>query len=230
MIGIFDSGAGGIAVTRELRSLLPRADIVFFRDRPGAPYGTKSKPELKELIAHDINTLLEVGADKILMACCTASTLYTDLDEKHRTVSTPIIAPTAKVAASITRCGKIGVIATNTTALSHAFSTELHKLDPTLTVYEWQAQPLVALVESGARDGRMSEGEFEIIKKTISDAIMSDIDTLILGCTHFPLIEKAISSLLPGVMIVSSAKEGARSMLCHNYGRGKLIYLENKRR
>ena len=230
MIGVFDSGAGGIAVTRELRSLLPNADIVFFRDRPGAPYGTKSKSELMKLVVHDINTLIDLGADEILMACCTASTLFRELDKKYKAVATPIIAPTAKTAASVTRCGKIGVIATDTTVASHSFKNELHTIDPSLTVYEWQAQPLVSLVENGARDGNINSFGIETVKKTVADAMKSDIDTLILGCTHFPLIERTIASLFDGVKTVSSAREGARSMLCHKGGRGKTIYLENKRR
>lgn len=230
MIGVFDSGAGGIAVTRELRSACPTADIIFLRDRPGAPYGTKPRDELKRLVAHDISTLVGLGADRVLMACCTASTVYEELDEELREVSIPIIAPTARTAVSVTRRGKIGVIATDGTASSHAFRKAIRSIDATVTVYEWQAQPLVALVEGGARDGSISGGEMKIIKEALSDALSSDIDTLILGCTHFPLIEKTISSLLPGVKAVSSAREGAHSVHGYDTGRGRCIYLENKRR
>ena len=230
MIGVFDSGAGGIAVTRELRSLYPMADIVFFRDRLGAPYGTKSKEELKRLVAHDIRTLLGIGASEILMACCTASTVHSELDEELQGVSIPIIEPTARAAVSVTKQGKIGVIATNMTASSHAFKNAIHSIDGNIRVSEWKTQPLVALVEGGARDENLTKREIQIIKATLRDVIPSDIDTLILGCTHFPLIEKTISSLLPWVKTVSSAKEGARALKICDTGQGKSIYLENKRR
>ena len=229
MIGVFDSGAGGIATARELRAAMPTADILFFRDRLGAPYGTKSKDELTRLVTHDIKTLVDRGADKILMACCTASTVYRELDKALRAISVPIIAPTAAAAVSATKNGKIGVIATKTTVCSHAFRSELHKLDPTLTVYEWQAQPLVTLVEEGARDGEITERELKMITDSIREAKRSDIDTLILGCTHFPLIEKTLTTLLGGVKTVSSAREGARA-IGREYGHGRCIYLENKRR
>ena len=230
MIGVFDSGAGGLAVTRELVYAHPTADVVFFRDRPGAPYGTKSKGELKRLVTHDIRALLDRGADRVLMACCTASTIHRELESELREVSVPIIKPTAIRAASITKNGKIGVIATAATVSSHAFKTELQLIDPTLTVYEWQAQPLVTLTEGGARDGRLTRADAEIIKKTLSGALSSDIDTLILGCTHFPLIENTIASLLRSVTTVSSAREGAKAIENCDHGRGRLIYLENKRR
>ena len=230
MIGVFDSGAGGIAVTRELRSALPRADIIFFRDRPGAPYGTKSKSELKRLVSNDIRALLERGATQILMACCTASTIHRELDDELRAVSTPIIAPTARAAAEITKNGKIGVIATDSTVRSHTFRHELRLIDPTLTVYEWGAQSLVSVVEGGARDGNVTERELDMIKGTLDEAKRSDIDTLILGCTHFPLIEKTLAQLFGKVKTVSSAKEGARSMQKMADGCGRCIYLENKRR
>lgn len=228
MLGVFDSGAGGIAVTRELRLLCPRADIVLFRDRPGAPYGTKSRPELMKLVTHDIEALIDRGATKILMACCTASTLHRELDSALREVSIPIIEPTARAAAKLTKNGRIGVIATNTTVNSGAFSKALAEIDPSLPVMQWQAQSLVSLVEGGARDGLLSDEDIQKVRDALSGVMRSDIDTLILGCTHFPLIEGTISQLLPGIKTVSSAKEGARAVLPCQMGTGKTIYIENK--
>ena len=228
MIGIFDSGAGGIAVTRELRALLPRADIIFLRDRPGAPYGTKSEGEIINLVSHNIELLLSLGAEKILMACCTASTVHQYLTDKLREASVPIIRPTAQRAVEMTKNGAVGVIATDATVRSHAFLKAIRGISSDIKTYEWSAQPLVDIVELGARDGRITDQDLEIIKKTTSDIISSDIDTLVLGCTHFPLIKGTLGKLFPDVSIISSAREGALQMLSSQAEGGRTVYIENR--
>ena len=230
VIGVFDSGAGGIAVIRELRQLSARADILFFRDRIGAPYGKKTECELIPLVEGDIRLLTERGADKILMACCTASTVWDKLHPSLRPAATPIILPTARRAAEITKTGKIGVIATEATVASRAFSRALHEINPSLSVTEWQTQELVSLVEGGARDESLTREEFDKIKAALKEVSESDIDTLILGCTHFPLVERTVSAILKGVRTVSSAREGARAMLPLEDRHGRIIYVENKPR
>ena len=226
MIGIFDSGAGGFTAISELRRLVPSADICFFADRKNAPYGTKSKNELIKLVESDILKLYRIGADKILMACCTASTVYESLTSKMKRLAIPIIEPTAREAARITTYGKIGVIATEATASSGAFSKALAKFPSVKEVYELPLQRLVALVEDGAVDGNLKSRERDELSRLLAP-MKNKIDTLILGCTHFPHLEREISGCLPGVRLVSSSREGAReiSKITKNTGKGKTFFL-----
>ena len=227
MIGVFDSGAGGLLAVSEIRRLAPCADVVFLADRKNAPYGTKTKAELIELVKTDIELLKKAGADRILMACCTASTVYEYLPYDIREIACPIILPTARRAAEITESGSVGVIATRATVASGAFRKALSGYQKCRSVYEFEAQKLVELVESGCTDESITEREFEIIKETLSPLTNKKIDTLILGCTHFPYIEKTISRCLSSVKTVSSAYEGAFEILKkqEDVGEGKTLFL-----
>ena len=209
MTGIFDSGVGGLAAYFELRSLLPREDIIYLADRKNAPYGTKTKDEIVNLTKKDIRRLLDMGACEILIACCTASTVYSELDERERSVATPIIAPAARVAA---RNRRIAVIATEHTVRSGAFGSEIRRLSPECEVFERAEQDLVALIEAGSRDGRLTA---ECIAKAREIAEWTHkirADALVLGCTHFSHIESTLERLTRGAKIINPAKEGAREI------------------
>ena len=227
MIGVFDSGAGGLTAIAELRRLMPSADICFLADRKNAPYGTKGKDELIRLVCADISKLRRAGAEKILMACCTASTVYDALPFKMRAVSHPIISPTAKEAARITNNGKIGVIATEATVAASAFAKALARYPSVKEVHELPTQRLVSLVEGGTVDGRVGSRERDELFRLIRPMREYGIDTLILGCTHFPHLEREISGCLPGVRLVSASREGAREIIksSKNTGKGKTIFL-----
>lgn len=206
MTGVFDSGVGGLTAYRELRRLLPCEDIIYLADRKNAPYGTKTKDELIALTKNDIKRLIGMGAQRILIACCTASTIWCELDECEREVATPIITPASRVAAEGER---IAIIATEHTVRSSAFGREIRRFSPTAEVFEQAEQRLVALVEGGCRDGRLSLeclGEAERIADWARDI---RADTLVLGCTHFSHLEMTLRQMLPGVRIVSPAREGA---------------------
>lgn len=228
MIGIFDSGAGGYAVLGELRKLSGKADVILFCDTKNAPYGTKSEDELKRLVSRDIKILTSHGASRVLMACCTASTVHEKLTKSDRNISVPIILPTAKSAITASVGGKIGIIATDRTHRSGAFSKAILSLCPTATPIGWCAQDLVKMIEDGVTDKTATPADIEKIKTILSGALSSDIDTLILGCTHFPHLKETISSLFPGVKIISSAKEGVRSILGDEAlsGGGKTVIVE----
>lgn len=209
MIGVFDSGVGGICAFREIRRLLPRADIVYLADRKNAPYGTKTKDEIIALTSRNIKRLRAIGADRVLIACCTASSIYPELCDGERAISLPIITPAAKKAAEIGR--RIAVIATEHTASSGAFSREISKFS-SAEVFEFAEQRLVALVEGGCRDGSISE-ECERELRRISQMVRSKkADTLILGCTHFSHLEGELSARC-GVKVISPAREGARTLV-----------------
>ncbi len=227
MIGIFDSGIGGITALSELRQIAPSIDIIYLADRNNAPYGTKTECELVSLSKKSIKRLRNEGACRVLIACCTASTVYPLLDLSERRISTPIISPAAKKAAELTKNGKIAVMATRRTAASHAFTNEITKIRSDLKVFEWEAQELVALVEGGARDGQIKDAERKRLEELTEPARLSGADTLILGCTHFPHLERTISEILPGIRLVSPSREGAESIapFIEKGGMGRTVYL-----
>lgn len=230
MIGIFDSGVGGIASFREVRRQLPREDIIYLADRKNSPYGTKTKEELLSLVSRDIDRLAALSAERILIACCTASAVYPYLSEPHRKIATPIISPAAELAATLG--GRVTVIATDYTVASHAFSEEIKKLSPSATVTEISAQELVGLVEGGAVDG-MLDGRNRIFIDALAEKIkLSHPDVLILGCTHFSHVEGELSARLRGVKVITPAVVGAKKFVAEHLaaakgstGRGKVIYV-----
>ncbi len=227
MVGIFDSGIGGLISLYEYRRISPTADILYLADRYNAPYGTKSEEELISLVENDIEKLASLGAEKVLMACCTASTVHQKLSAEKREISIPIIAPASRKAAQISKNGNIAVIATERTVKSHAFRNEIKSILPTASVTELAVQRLVSLIENGSRDGKIDDEarrETEMLLSPLSDL---DIDTVILGCTHFTHLKKEISNIFPAAKLVSSADEGAyalaeATLAC---GLGRTVYL-----
>ena len=225
MIGIFDSGVGGFCAYQEARRLLPRENILYLADRKNAPYGTKSEDEIIALTRADIKRLKNAGARKILIACCTASSIHHKLDDEERQISLPIITPAAEIAAKSAK--RILVIATEHTAKSSAFKMEIAKFSDS-EVFEIAAQRLVSLVEGGCRDGRISE---ECRRQTLGireTARKLNADCLILGCTHFSHLEREFSRLMPKIKIISPAKVGARALVRSLSGekieQGRIIY------
>jgi len=227
MIGVFDSGAGGLTAISEIRRLAPMADVCFFADRKNAPYGTKGRNELIRLVKADIERLRLFGAERILMACCTASTVHRYLPAETRAIAEPIILPTAREAARVTADGRIGVIATEATVASGAFSKALSRFANVKEIFELPLQALVSLVERGARDNRVTKKEKNELRKMLLPIKESGVDTLILGCTHFPHLEAEIGDCLPGVKLVSSSREGAIEVLktTSPHGTGKTYYI-----
>lgn len=220
MIGVCDSGEGGRVALEDLRALAPMADLCFLADRENAPYGTKSPDELLSLLRADIRRVREAGADEVLIACCTASTVFDRLTKEERRGVHPIITPTAKAAAAATKNGHVGVLATEATVASHAFSQAIKDILPEATVTEIAAQRFVDYVERGRIDR-------EDVRKTVEKFHEADTDTLILGCTHFPRLSEIIAEYACGITLISSALEGAKEIAkraCIS-GSGATIYL-----
>lgn len=226
MTGVFDSGVGGLCAFRILRALLPREDLVFLRDRKNCPYGKRPKEEIIGISEGNISLLKEMGCERVLIACCTASTIYQDLSAEARRVAIPIVGPTLDKAKSLTRSGKIGVIATEATIRSHAFCSQAH------TLYEAAAQHLVDIVEGGERDGALTDSTRQYLKKLLLPMAREGIDTLILGCTHFHAlrgeIEKILNQEKRKIITVSSAEVGAltaASTAGQGQESGKTVYI-----
>lgn len=229
VIGIFDSGVGGFNALCDVRRALPMADILYLADRDNAPYGTKGREELIRLVKNDIKRLVELGADIILIACCTASSIYSELDDTERRISIPIIRPAARVAAQGKR---ISVIATDATVASHAFLREIRAVSDNVTVREICAQPLVGIVERMVH-GCQGSGDFTALSEIINTIKRTNPDTLVLGCTHFSHLFEIFEENLDGVRIVSPAAEGARELILRYKNeksplfreRGRTVYL-----
>ena len=211
---------------RELRSISSRYDIIFFPDRKNAPYGTKEESELIPLVERDIELLIERGADKVVMACCTASTVHSQIRKELRERSIPIILPTARAAARATKRGRVGVIATEATVRSGEFSRALLALGISDTV-ELSSARLVEIIERGAKDGSLDTQNALWLTRKLAPFREGRVDTLILGCTHFPHLQREIAARLPGVTIISSSREGALEAARNTEptGNGKTVYI-----
>lgn len=212
LLGLFDSGSGGLNTVRYVKEAAPSIDLIYKIDRENSPYGIKSKKELIGIIERNIDELTERGAQRVLIACCTASTLYGELSERHRAVSVPIISRVASEASETTENGRIGVIATLATVRSHAFKKALlHR-----TVYELEAQKLVGLIDGGLCDATAEKEDEDMLRRIVLPLARKNIDTLILGCTHFPALCKSFEGVCRPLgikRIIDSAKVGAMALL-----------------
>ena len=214
MIGVFDSGAGGLSAAYELRRLLPRANIVFLGDEKNAPYGTKTKEELLPLIRADIRRLAEMGAERILIACCTASTLWCELDPQEQKVTLPIIDITAESVGN--RAERVLVIATEYTASSGAFSRAVKKIYPRISVREIAMQSLVGKIEM--HKSRPTERSLADLIAPELDFLGHEIkenmaDGLVLGCTDFSWIEQIIKERWPSLEVINPVRLGAAKLV-----------------
>lgn len=228
MIGVFDSGIGGARTAEALHRLLPREDILLLQDRKNAPYGTKTPWELRKIVNFNVRKLITMGADRILIGCCTAGSVYEDIPIGLRRRTTEIITPTAKAALAL--CPRrVTVIATEATVLSHAFAKVLREDMDEACISELATQELVRFTEEGDRDGAVREDTALYLDRLCRRISLFSPDALILGCTHFPYLSGEIGSRLPNVRIISSADEGARHMARSikdaSAEEGRLIYL-----
>lgn len=225
MLGVFDSGAGGALAVRLLRERLPRADVVFFPDRKNAPFGDKEEPALLPVIESDLESLRKVGARRILVACVTAGSLYDKLTPTARAAAFPILAPTAKRARRATKTGKIALIATAATVRAGALQRALEASGA--EVLATAAPALVTLAENRQRT---AEEEFSACRAALLPLGGFDFDTLVLGCTHFPLFGETFRALCPSVSVVSSTEAGVDAFVAslpdeEKEGNGKTVLL-----
>ncbi len=210
-IGVFDSGVGGLTVAREIMRNLPNERIVYFGDTARVPYGSKSKDTILRYSHQIIRFLRTQGVKAIVVACNTASALA--LDEIERELDIPILGvvrPGARVAAAATSNRRIGVIATESTINSHLYRRTIQEQSPDVIVFEKACPLFVPLVEEGWLDDPVTR---EVAERYLSDLLRQDIDTLILGCTHYPLLRSLIGEIAGGqVTLVNPAYETAREL------------------
>lgn len=222
MIGIFDSGLGGLTAYKELHNLLPAGDFVYFGDTGRVPYGSRSREILTRYARQDIRFLLRQGADVILAACGTVSSVV--LDDIRSEFSIPlfgVVDASVNAALAATKNEKIGVIGTGATISSGAFAKKIAAANPHAAVTSIACPLFVPLVENGYI-GRGCEVTKRVAADYLAPLRDEGIDTLILGCTHFPIIADIISDLLPGVTLVNSGAAAAAEVaaVCGKTGGG----------
>jgi glutamate racemase len=208
-IGIFDSGLGGLTVTREVFKLLPNEDVIYFGDTGRYPYGPRSKDIIIEFSRQDTKFLLEQDVKLIVVACNTASAQALDEIRSYYEVEMiGVIEPGAVSAIRATKNGKVGIIGTAGTISSDSYARTINKLDPKIKVFSMACPLFVPLVEEGYLD---KQATYLIAEDYLSSFKTNGIDTLILGCTHYPLLKEVIHKVLGNhIVLVDSAEETAQ--------------------
>ena len=209
-IGVFDSGLGGLTAVRSLRQILPDEDLIYFGDTARVPYGGRSRETLLRYARQDIRFLRTHDLKAILIACGTVST--TSLDTLQAENDLPIVGvvePTCRRALLVTKNKRVGIIATLASIRSGAYEATLRRLDPDVEVIGKPCPLFVPLVENG----RIQRGDVVIetvAKEYLEPLKATGIDTLILGCTHYPLLTDIIADVMgPDVTLVSAGEESA---------------------
>ena len=218
-IGIFDSGYGGLTILHGIRQLLPQYDYLYLGDNARAPYGTRSFDVVYEFTRQAVIRLFEMGCHLVILGCNTASAKalrsiqqndLPKLDPQRRVLG--IIRPTAEIVGSITHTRHVGIFATEGTIKSESYNLEIHKLFPDIIVNGVACPFWVPLVEYNEAD---SPGADYFVKKRIDQLMRmdADIDTVILGCTHYPLLLPKIHKYIPrGIRIISQGEYVADSL------------------
>ncbi|CAN5769823.1 glutamate racemase [soil metagenome] len=225
-IGFFDSGVGGLTVLREVRRRLPAESTIYLGDNARAPYGPRSDDEVRRFSAECLDELAARDVKAIVVACNTASAIaLVELRQRYDLPILGVVRPGASAAVLSTRNRRVGVIATVATVRSRAYFGAIKDEDPFVEVYEHATPELVPMVESGVLDGpeaeqvvRRSLAPLLEARQDVDDAVFprppgTGIDTLLLGCTHYPLLASMITEVAgPGIAVIDSASATASAL------------------
>lgn len=193
-IGVFDSGIGGLTVVKRLSSVLPRESIVYFGDTARVPYGSKSNSTVVEYSIQNTNFLLHKNVKAVVVACNTASSIA--IPELRKNFDVPIIGvilPGADMAVKETKNKKIGVIGTRATISNQAYSKAIQDIDSSIEVFEKACPLFVPIAEEGWINHRAT---YEIAEEYLKELREHEIDTLVLGCTHYPILADVIQEVI----------------------------------
>jgi len=210
-IGVFDSGVGGLTVLREIIKAVPDESTIYFGDTERVPYGPRDLGEVKKFVFKITKFLYDKDVKLIVIACNTSTAAALNDLKKHYDIPIiGVIEPGARTAVCNTRNKRVGVIATKGTVESNAYEREIEKIDPDIKTFSAPAPLLVDFVEKGILEGgRLNKAIYGYLKPLFE----AGIDVLILGCTHFPLIERQILACSGnGVRVISSAVETAKDV------------------
>ena len=210
-IGVFDSGVGGLTVAAALRELLPAEEIFYVGDTARVPYGGKSPATIERYGIEISGMLLAEGAKIIVVACNTASALAVPrLQDLLRVPVIGVIEPGASAAVAATKSKHVGVIGTRATVQSKAYERAIHAIDPSIKVRAQACPLLVPLIEEGWLEDAVTD---QVIQRYLNPMVRSGIDTLVLGCTHYPLLSTALASYVgSGITLVDSARNCAANV------------------
>lgn len=210
-IGVFDSGLGGLTAVKELIKVLPNEDIIYFGDTGRVPYGNRSQRTIIKYANDDIAFLNSLDVKMIIVACGTVSSVINKLGNKLTIPFTGVIEPTAKAAINSTNNGRIGIIGTTATIKSGSYQNELKKLNPNVQIFEQDCPLFVPLVENGFIE-KNNKAAVLIAQEYLKNIKKANVDTLILGCTHYPIISEIICSVIgKNVNLIDPGKETANS-------------------
>ncbi len=208
-IGVFDSGLGGLSVIKELNRVLPDENIVYFGDTGRVPYGTKSPETIVKYARQDEKFLLSHDVKLIIAACGTVSSVAGFTADELPVPFIEVVTPAANAAVRATKNGKIGVLGTAATVNSSSYKTAMLKINPKIEVWQVACPLFVQLVESGwiSRDDEVT---IATAKRYLQPLIEAGVDTVILGCTHFPAIKDIIGDIIgDGVTLINSGEQAA---------------------
>ncbi len=207
-IGVFDSGLGGLSAMRVLHKLMPSEDIIYFGDTARVPYGNRSREIIKTFALSDIALLRRYNIKYVLIACGTVSSVV-DIDELRSEIPVDgVIGPAVGAAAKATANAKVGVIATAATINSDSYQKALGKLN--IEAVQASCPLFVPLVEAGFVQPD-NEVSYLVAKQYLTPLLEKGIDTLILGCTHYPLLAPVISRVAKGITLIDSGAEAAKN-------------------
>jgi len=207
-IGIFDSGVGGLTVLHEVARLLPDEKLVYLGDTARVPYGTKSPETVRRYALEAAGFLAGLGVKMLVVACNTASAVALDvLKEQYDIPVIGVIEPGARRAAALTRSGRVGVVGTEGTVKSDAYARAIRAINPAIDVISAACPLFVPLAEEGWANHEIAR----LAAEEYLGPIRTGIDTLVLGCTHYPLLKETLHKVLgDGVELVDSAEETAK--------------------
>jgi glutamate racemase len=210
-IGVFDSGVGGLTVAAEIFRRLPNENVVYFGDVGRSPYGPRSKDIILQFTRQDIAFLIEQDVKFIVAACNTASAVALEtLCKEYSLDMLGVIEPGARAAAATTRNGKIGIIGTHGTIGSDAYPKAIHAIDSKIKVFSLACPLFVPLAEEGYQD---KEAAYLIAEDYLKSLREIGIDTLVLGCTHYPLLKNTIQRVIGDtVTLIDSATATAMEL------------------
>ena len=210
-IGVFDSGVGGLTVARSIREMLPMEDIIYFGDTARVPYGNKSRDTINRFSKEIVDFLAGKKVKAVVIACNTASSFSRAFLQKNYDMPVVgVIGPGIRKAVGISKNRRIGVIGTEATVASGAYDRELEKTQKgDFRLFSESCPLFVPLVENRMISGEITE---KIAEKYLFSLRKRGIDTLILGCTHYPMLKKVISSVMKGVSLVDSSRAVAEEL------------------
>ncbi|MBF0594942.1 MAG: glutamate racemase [Candidatus Omnitrophica bacterium] len=210
-IGVFDSGIGGLTVAQEITRLLPNEQIVYFGDTARVPYGTKSKESVIRFSKDNMNVLLKYGVKVVVIACNTSTSWALNVIRREYAVPViGVIEPGSRRAVDVSVSKRIGVIATQSTVASGKYADTIMKMLKGAQVVSRPCPLFVPLVEEGWLEGKVTES---VAEEYLAPIRREKVDTLILGCTHYPLLKPVIQKVMgKGVTLVDSAAETAREV------------------